>query len=133
MGVRTEVAKALYSKLNAAGIGAGVVDVPPQSEDGGSSVAFPYVAIGRVIYTERDTQTSVGKSFIARIHTYSRTGENSECLGIQDNIEASLHRSSLAVAGFNNFSLLMEDSDIISEVDGMIHGVCEYRGLIETA
>lgn len=133
MGVRTETATALYVKLNAAGIGATVVDVPPQSADGGDSSVFPYVAVGRIIYTEFDTQTKVGKSFIARIHTYSRTGEVSECLGIQDNIEASLHRSSLAVTGFNNFSLLMEDSDIIPDIDGMIHGVCEYRGLIETA
>lgn len=133
MGVEVELQKALYSRLNGASIGASVYDIAPQAADSGDASAFPFVTIGRAIHTENDTQTTNGFSVLCRIHTWSRTGSMSECKTIQGAIYTALHRSELTVTGFNNFSLLREDSDVIPEQDGVIHGVCEYRALIESA
>lgn len=133
MGVEAAFQTALYTALNGASIGADVYDIAPQAVDGGSAAPFPYVTIGRIVYTESDTQTTTGFSALCRIHTWSRTGSNLECMNIQAAIYTALHRQVLTVAGFNNFSLLREDSDRLPDRDGIIHGVCEYRALIESA
>lgn len=131
MGIRTEIAKGLYSKLAGAGLGVDVFDVAPQSADGGDSSVFPYVVCGRVILNEKDTQTTEGAAFLARIHTLSRSGETGECLSVQDAIQTALHLQSLPLAGFANYMLHWDSSDVLPEVDGKIRGVCEYRGLVE--
>lgn len=133
MGVEVELQKALYSRLNGASIGADVYDVAPQSANGGDAGAFPYVTIGRIIMSEADTQTTTGVSALCRIHTFSRTGATLECKTVQGAIYTALHKQELTVTGFNNFSLLREDTDCFPDEDGKIHGVCEYRALIESA
>lgn len=133
MGIETALQGALYDRLTGASIGASVYDTAPQAADGGDASVFPYVTIGRVLMSEGDTQTKTGHSALIRIHTWSRTGSMLECKTVQGAIYTALHKAELIITGFNNFSLLRESTDCLSNQDGKIHGVCEYRALIESA
>ena len=134
MGVEVALQTALYNRLNGASLGVvGVYDVAQQASDGGDASAFPYVTMGRIVHSESDTQTKTGHAAQIRIHTFSRTGSMLECKTIQGAIYAALHRAELTVTGFSNYSLLREDSDCFADQDGKIHGVCEYRALVESA
>ena len=134
MGVEWELQKAVYTTISGASLGVqGVYDIAPQSADGGDGAAFPYVTIGRTVVTQNDTQTTVGFAAQMRIHTFSRSGSMKECKEIQGAIFAALHRTPLTITGFRNFSLLREDTDCFPDQDGKLHGVCEFRALIETA
>jgi len=134
MGIEVGFQTAVYGILSSSSIGAvGIFDVAPQNADGGDASLFPYVVIGRAIFSQADTQTTIGHSVQARIHTFSRSGSLKECKLIQGAIFAALHKQPLSIAGFNNFSLLREDSDCTWQGSGQAHGVCEYRALIEAA
>ena len=110
-----------------------VVDVAPQAADGGSATPFPYVAIGAIILAQFDTARENGFDFAARIHTRSRTASMLECKTVQGQIYGLLHNAALTVDGANFILIQRETSDCLREQDGTFHGVCEYRGLIETA
>ena len=125
---------ALSMRLSGSDLGVqGVHDIAPKVEDAANSSVFPYVVMGRIVLSQADTQTKVGHTAQIRIHTFSRTGGMLECKGIQGAIFSALHRQTLTVSGHNNFSLLREDTDCWHEGDSKIHGVCEYRALIESA
>ena len=135
MGVEIEYQKAVYSLLytNRVALGiTGVYDVAPQNADGGDTSAFPYVVIGRMFPVQSDTQSKNGFEITSRIHVYSRTGSMFECKTIQGGIYDLLHLASLTVTGFNSYVLQRQDTDCFQESDGKIHGVCEYRGLVES-
>lgn len=125
MAIEFDLQAALFTVLSGASIGAGVYDTAPQNAN------FPYITIGRIVLSELDTQTKIGHAAQVRIHTYSRTGSMKECKDIQGAIFNALHRTTLTITGHNNFSLLREDTDCLADGDGKIHGVCEYRALIE--
>lgn len=129
--MQAAIQTALFERLDGASLGATVVEYMPQAPDGGSDAGFPYVAIGRVIFTENDTQTTNGGAFVARIHTHTRDGSMVDCKAIQDAIYRALHRQELTVSGASNFSLLRIDTDTQHMGDGKVHGICEFRGLIE--
>lgn len=129
--MQAAIQTALFTRLNGAALGATVVDYMPQVEDGGSNTGFPFVVMGRIIFTEDDTQTKDGGAFVARIHTHTRDGSMVGCKVIQDAIFTALHRQELTVAGAHNFSLLRNDTDTQHMGDGKVHGICEFRGLIE--
>jgi hypothetical protein len=134
MGLEVELQIALFDRLSSTLIGvAGVYDRAPQAADSGAASAFPYVTIGNVILTELDTQTKNGWSALCRVHTYSRSGEHTETKGIQGQIYDALHRAPLTISGALNYSCKREDSDVLDDMDSKVHGVCEYRALIETA
>lgn len=133
MAIETALQGAIFDRLTGASIGASIYDTAPQAADSGDSSVFPYVTIGRVIMTEGDTQSKTGFSALIRIHTFSRTGSMLECKTIQGALWTALHKAELTITGFNNFSLLREDTDCFPDQDGKIHGVCEYRALIESA
>lgn len=131
MGAEVEVQRAFFTKL--AALGTPVVDAGRQAVDGGSATPFPYVAIGAIILAQFDTARENGFDFAARIHTRSRSASMLECKTIQGQLYALLHNATLAVTGANFILLQRETSDCVREQDGTFHGVCEYRGLIETA
>lgn len=134
--IEVEYQKAIFAVLNAAKADMGVVgiyDIAPQASDSGTASAFPYIAMGRIFNNQSDTQTKTGFEVTARIHTFSRSGSMLECKTIQGKIYDLLHRANLTVAGFNSFLLLRSDSDCFPDQDGKVHGVCEYRGLVEVA
>ena len=134
MGIETALQSALYTRLNAASLGVvGVYDTAQQAGDSGDATAFPYVTMGRIVMSDGDTKPEIGHMAQIRIHTFSRTGSTRECKTIQGKIYTALHRDEMIIAGYNNYSLLREDSDCFPDQDGKIHGVCEYRALIESA
>lgn len=120
---------ALYAALSALGLN--VVDRAGQAADGGSATAFPYVEVGMVILNPFDTARETGFNYLARIHTRSRSGSMKQTKEIQGQIYDRLHRGALTVAGFNHILIQRESSEVMAAPDGQIHGVCEYRGLIE--
>lgn len=129
MSVKAEAQKAIISALS--GISAPVHDVAPQV-DSGADAAHPYVALGQMIVTMDDTQSSPAFAVQVRFHTYTATGSRRQCYEIQDEIYTVLHRKTLTMPGFNNYSILREDSDSTVLQDGRVHGVCEYRVLIQS-
>lgn len=136
MGIEVEYQKALWAVLNTnkATLGlTNVYDFAPQVGDGGSSAPFPYATMGNIFAVQMDTQSTGGFEMTGRVHVFSRSGSMLECKAIQGKIYDLLHRSTLTVTGFNNFLLLRSDSDCVQDEDGKTHGVCEYRGLVESA
>lgn len=124
-----EIQKGLFTALS--GLGLKVYDVQPQAPDGASTANFPCVTIGTIVLAAWDVKESTGFDFIARIHTWSRSGSMKEAKDIQTAIYNRLHRGTITVAGYGLVDLLRETSDIMRDADGTFHGVCEYRGLIE--
>lgn len=131
MGAEVEVQKALYNALTA--IGLRVYDAAPQVADGGALTTYPYVEVGAIVFADFDTKDVNGFDFVARLHTHSRSGSMLETKGIQGQIYATLHNGALTITGFSSVLLRRELSDVTRAADGSFHGVCEYRGLIETS
>ncbi|WP_395543275.1 DUF3168 domain-containing protein [Neotabrizicola sp. sgz301269] len=125
------VQKGIFDALS--GLGLTVYDVQPQAPDGGSNANFPCVTVGTIVFAPFDVKESTGFDFIARIHTYSRSGSMREAKDIQTAIYTRLHRGAITVEGYALVDLMRETSDIMQMADGSFHGACEYRGLIETA
>ena len=130
MSAEVEFQRSIYTALNALS-GFDVYDIAPQAEDGGSLAAFPYVTFGARALTEWDTQSEAGFDGLIRLHTWSRTGSNMECLTIQAQIYAALHLQSLPISAHNTVLVRREATNIFPEGDGKVHGVCEYRILFE--
>ena len=136
MGIEVEFQKALFSVLDTAKASMGVVgvyDFAPQAADGGAASAFPYITIGTIYPVALDTHDKNGFAVTCRIHTYSRSGGMMQCKTIQGAIYSLLHRADLTVTGFNSFLMLRSDSECLVMADQTIHGVCEYRALIEVS
>lgn len=131
MAAEFEVQKAIYSVLSAQGLR--VYDAAPQAADSGAASEFPYSEVGDIVMSEYDTQSVAGFDFAARIHTRSRSSSMKEAKQIQGSIYAALHRGGLTIPGYRCVLLLRETSFVTRASDGSFHGVCEYRGLIETA
>jgi len=123
------IQKALFLALSALGLR--VVDRGQQQADGGSATAFPYVEVGFINLNPFDTATETGFDYVARIHVRSRSGGMAEAKTIQGQIYQRLHRGSLSIAGFRHILIQRESSQVMAAPDNQLHGVCEYRGLIE--
>lgn len=130
MAAEFEIQKALYSALTALGLR--VYDSAPQASDGGSNATFPYVEVGAIVLAPMDTKDSNGFDMVARIHTRSRSGSMKETKDIQGQIYGRLHYGDLTITGQALILLRRETSDVTRAADGSFHGICEYRGLIET-
>jgi hypothetical protein len=130
MSAETEVQGALFSALT--GLGLRVYDAAPQAADGASTATFPYVEVGAVIMADFDTKDGNGFDFVARIHTRSKSGSMAEAKTIQGQVYAALHNGDLTMASLRSVMLRRENSFCDRVTDGSFHGVCEYRGLIET-
>lgn len=130
MSAEVEFQRAIYTALSPLS-GFSVYDIAPQAADGQSLAAFPYVTFGARTLTEWDTQSEKGFDALIRLHTWSRTGSNLECLTIQGQIYAALHLQSLPITAHNTVLVRRESTNILPEGDGQVHGVCEYRILFE--
>ena len=127
MGASAPVQRALFEALGT--LGHAVHDTPPQRPDGGG---YPWIEIGVVVLVPFDTKDRNGFDFVARIHVRSDAHNMLPVKEIQDQIYDRLHHGDLTVAGYRLIHLQHEMSDILREAQGQIHGVSEYRGLIET-
>ena len=127
MGAAAAVQTALFQAMGT--LGYPVHDVAPQ---GGT---LPCIVIGEIVLAPLDTKDRNGFDFVARIHVRSEGHNLLPVRQIQDAIYGRLHNASddaLTIAGHRLMQLRREMSDVIREAQGQIHGVCEYRGLIET-
>ena len=125
-----ETQAALFSALSA--IDLRVYDSAPQQANGASLATFPYVEIGAIVMAPMDTKERNGFDFVARIHTRSRSASMKEAKEIQGAIYARLHHGDLTITGQRLILLRRETSDVTRAADGSFHGICEYRGPIET-
>lgn len=127
MSAEFEIQRALFQAISALGFQAH--DVAPQrSGDEG----FPFVEVGAIVLAPMDTKDRNGFDFVARVHTRSRAHDMGAVKEIQGALYARLHHGDLAITGYRTVLLRREMSDCIREAGGSLHGVCEYRGLIET-
>ena len=127
MGAAAAVQTALFQSLGT--LGYPVHDVAPQAG------SLPCIVIGEIVLAPLDTKDRNGFDFVARIHVRSEGHNLLPVRLIQDSIYDRLHNASdddLTVAGHHLMQLRREMTDVIREAQGQIHGVCEYRGLIET-
>lgn len=138
MSAELEYQKAVIDLLRAdATLSAAVTSVrdmqhPVSAADGGDGSLFPYVNVEPRL---RDWSTHTGSGFDVetRIHTWSRTGSFKECKTIQGLIYGLLHRAALTVPGQNVLFTDRMESDCMLDPDGLtVHGVCEYRSLMQT-
>ena len=125
-----ETQAALFSALSA--IDLRVYDSAPQQANGASLATFPYVEVGAIVMAPMDTKERNGFDFVARIHTRSRSASMREAKESQGAIYARLHHGDLTITGQRLILLRRETSDVTRAADGSFHGICEYRGLIET-
>lgn len=125
-----ETQAALFSALTA--IDLRVYDSAPQQANGASLAEFPYVEVGAIVMAPLDTKERNGFDFVARIHTRSRSASMREAKTIQGQIYGRLHHGDLTITGQRLILLRRETSDVTRVSDGSFHGICEYRGLIET-
>ncbi len=109
----------------------GVFDVGPSADDGAG--IFPYVAIGRAVLTEFDTDDTTGFDVLLRVHSYSDQSNMQEVKDIQTAMYDALHRQSFPVTGYDTILIRREDSDVMRASSGAFHGVCEYRVLLDRA
>lgn len=126
-----EIQKGLFLALSALGLT--VYDVQPKTADGGDASVYPCVTVGTIVLAPWDTKEKLGFDFIARIHTYSRSSAMKQAKDIQSVLYRRLHRGEITITGYGLVDLTRETSDIMPLADGTFHGVCDYRGLIETA
>lgn len=111
-----------------------IYDHVPQADDAGSSVGFPYVALGDETEVQFDTDDSVGREAIITIHTLSRYKGKKEAKNIMGAIKDALHQHALVVAGQVTVLCYWEFAEIYTEPDGVTyHGVQRFRIITEGA
>ncbi|MDW4550882.1 DUF3168 domain-containing protein [Defluviimonas sp. D31] len=117
-----------------AGLGVAVYDVAPTNLEGEPERAYPCVEIGHIDARDAGTRSSEGLDLLVRINTFSATGSFREAREIQGRLFEILHRkqSEIAVAGSHLILIRRDGSEVDRDPDGIMHGVCEYRALIET-
>lgn len=126
MTAESAVQVALFQAIGTLGLT--VHDVAPQRGAGGDL----FVTIGEVVFAPMDTKDRNGFDFVARIHVRAEAGNMLPVKDAQGLIYQRLHHGDLTITGYRLILLRREMSDVIREAQGQIHGVCEYRGLIET-
>ncbi len=129
MSAEIDLQKAIFQALS--GLGLTVYDAAPQAIDGGSDANWPYVEIGFISMAAFDTANSTGFDAVARIHTRSKTGSMAECKGIQGQIYERLHRGGLTLTGLQVVTMQRELSRCDRVPDSTMHGVCEYRVILD--
>lgn len=105
---------------------------PVSSPAGSDASLFPYVVVEPSLGMW-DTFTGSGFDVATRIHTWSRSGSFKECKTVQGLIYGLLHRADLTVTGQTVLFTDRLSSDCMLDPDGLtVHGVCEYRSLMQT-
>jgi hypothetical protein len=139
VGVEVDLQAAIYARLSDQIVGGGkdcqaVYDYPPEG------ATYPYVTFGEMQFPSEDAQTRNRFNVLVRLHTWSRSGSSRETKVIQGDIYAALHDYDLTVlndaggaAEWLCYSLLRDVSFAQKDPDGTIHGVCEYRALVQSA
>ena len=125
------VQQAIYDKLTA-DLAVPVYDDVPQSIDSGLSSDFPYITIGEDSFTYLDTDDTNRVSVSIAVHVWSRYQGRSEVKAIQDQIFNSLHRATLAAAGYKFITITQSSASSFLDNDGQTrHGVQDFYLILE--
>ena len=127
MFVEEAVQVALFQAIGL--LGFPTYDVAPQRDVQSDQ---PFVVIGEIVLVPLDTKDRIGFDFVARIHTRHEANNLLPVKRIQGAMFQRLHNGDLTITGHRLIQLRREMTDVTREAQGQIHGVCEYRGLIET-
>jgi hypothetical protein len=100
-------------------------DVPQKS-------AYPYVVIGDDVFTDRSTDTGLGRRVAVVVHTWSEYRGKKEIKEMQGAIEDALERAILTIQGYNFVTIDLESAETFVDSDGRRrHGVQTFSCLIE--
>lgn len=125
--LQKSVIAALRGDAQLMAIVASVTDRQPPS----TTPVFPCVHVV-VAASGWDTDTSDGHDASVRVHTWSRSGSALQTLTIQEAIYRVLHNVPRVVTGAHVITFQRRESFWDDDPDGLtIHGVCEYRSLID--
>lgn len=118
----------LVSALTGAGLTA--YDRVPQTADGSSSGAFPYVVVSQIDVLDGPTQG--GSELLVTLHGWSRYAGTRELQQMARTIYATLHEQTLSITDFTAFYVSFESSEYLKDPDGRTeHGVFRYRALLD--
>ena len=105
---------------------ASVFDDVPQ----GSS--YPYVVIGDDTFSDRSTDTNLGRRCSIVVHVWSEHRGKEETKIIQGHVSDALERANLTYSGYNFVTVDFDSSDSFLDADGKRrHGVQTFTCLIE--
>lgn len=141
MGVELDLQAALVARLKAAAVGTGltatgVFDVRPQQAQPGG---WPYLIVAEAILTELPVDEGDMMTASIRIHSWSRVRGQREILTMQGEVYAALHMHRLSLprfggagqADWRSVLLRRQTSRVLPAEDGLFHGLCEYRAILE--
>lgn len=119
------LAKAIYTSLSAANVGASVFDHVPESQ------ARPYVEVGDIQTEDWGTKDTDGTEHVAEIHVYTGERGRKTCRDIMLAIHDALHHQTLTVEGNQTVLVHFDSSEVERESDGLTyHGVTRFRVLL---
>jgi hypothetical protein len=130
---RAIVTTLLNDAAVAAVAGRGIYDrVPRDPATGDPNVPFPFVTLGEVqTLPELSECTDAADSFIT-LHTWSRKVGSVETKNLNKAVAAALHDKPLTLAAGTLQSLLLQESRILNDPDGLTtHGVLTFHTLTD--
>ena len=135
MSCEMALQQSLYDLLSSdavlSGLGVTVHERLLPEENGDPHATFPVVLVGEIVANQWDTNSHMGFDVVVRLHTWSTKSAKQECRAIQAQIYQILHRQTFAIAGFNLVLIQREGSTCDDDPSRYIHGVCEFRALIQ--
>lgn len=134
--MEAEFQAAIYARLafdpDLEAEGVTVCDFRPQGEDGVADSGLPVIAIGEIDARDWGTKTDEGLDLVLRIHSFIGGGSAADLRALQALIFKALHRgeAALTMTGGHVVMIRRETSRVSNDPEGL-HGVCEYRALVE--
>lgn len=119
--------QAVYTRLSGdatltSTLGAAVYDHAPDGSN------FPYVVIGDVTETPRDTMGTTGRDATLTVHTWSQYAGSKQVKEIQSRVDELLDRWKPTVTGWTSVNMQQEFFETFRDPDGITrHGVSRYR------
>lgn len=119
--------QAVYTRLSGDSaltttLGASVYDEVPDA------ASFPYVAIGDVTETPRDTMGTTGRDATLTVHVWSQYPGSKQVKEVYSRVDELLDRWAATVSGWNAVQLQQEFFETFRDPDGITrHGVARYR------
>lgn len=110
----------------------GVYDQVPRNSAGDPNAPFPFVTIGETqTLPELAECTNAAETFVT-LHTWSRAVGAVEAKALSGAVIAALHDVVLPLAGGTVQSLLLQDSRILRDPDGITsHGILNFQILTD--
>ena len=127
-----ELQKAIFAALQGDAALAALLGGPRIYDRTASDAAFPYVTFGRTSAYDWSTGTEIGTEHLFTLHVWSKAKGKKETLDIMQRIEADLHDSPLAMAGWRLVNLRREFAETrFDEDQSVYHGLIRFRAMVE--